>query len=46
MGEKRNVCRVLVGKPEGTRSLGRYKCRWEDNIKLNIKEMERQESMD
>jgi hypothetical protein len=28
-----------VGKPEGKRSLGRHKCRWEDNIKLHLKEM-------
>jgi hypothetical protein len=33
MGEKRNVYRLLVGKPEGKRPLGRPRCRWMDNIK-------------
>jgi hypothetical protein len=33
MGEKRNVNRLLVGKPEGKRPLGRPRCRWMDNIK-------------
>jgi hypothetical protein len=37
MGEGRGVYRVLVGKPEGKRPLGRPRCRWEDNIKLHIK---------
>jgi hypothetical protein len=32
MGEGRGVHRVLVGKPEGKRPLGRPRCRWEDNI--------------
>jgi hypothetical protein len=32
MGEKRGICRVLVGKPEGKRRLGRPRVRWEDNI--------------
>jgi len=31
--------RVLVGKPEGMRKLGRSKCRWEDNIKMDLKEV-------
>jgi hypothetical protein len=35
MGEKRNMCWLLVGKPEGKRSLGRPRCRWIDNIKMN-----------
>jgi hypothetical protein len=35
MGEKRNVYRLLVGKPEGKRPLGRPRCRWIDNIKMN-----------
>jgi hypothetical protein len=34
MGEERWVHRVLVGKPEGKRPLGRPRHRWEDNIKL------------
>ena len=34
MGEDRGVHRVLVGKPEGKRPLGRPRCRWEDNIKM------------
>jgi hypothetical protein len=33
MGEKRNVYRILVGKPEGKRPLGRLRRRWTDNIK-------------
>jgi hypothetical protein len=36
MGEKRNVCRVLVGKREAKRSQGRPIHRWENNIKLNV----------
>jgi hypothetical protein len=36
MGERRDVCRVLVGKPEGKRSLGRHRRRWEDNIKMGL----------
>jgi hypothetical protein len=31
-GEKRNAYSILVGKPEGKRSLGRHRRRWEDNI--------------
>jgi hypothetical protein len=36
MGTKRNTCRVLVGKPEGKRLVGRPKHRWEDNIKIDM----------
>ena len=36
MGEMRGVYRVLVGKPEGTRPLGRPTHRWEDNIKTYL----------
>jgi hypothetical protein len=36
MGERRRVYRVLVGKPEGKKPLGRPRCRWEDNIKKDI----------
>jgi hypothetical protein len=37
MCEKRGVYRVLVGKPEGKRPLGRPRHRWEDNIRMNVK---------
>ena len=36
MGEDRGVHRVLVGKPEGKRALGRPRRRWEDNIKMDL----------
>jgi hypothetical protein len=39
MGEKRNVYRLLVGKPEGKRPLGRSRHRWIDNIKMNLLEI-------
>jgi hypothetical protein len=39
-GVKKNVCRILVGKPEGKRPVGRHKDKWEDNIKMNIIETE------
>jgi hypothetical protein len=39
MGEKRNVYRLLVGKPEGKRPLGRPKRRWINNIKMNLLEI-------
>jgi hypothetical protein len=39
MGEERGVCRVLVGKPEGKRPLGRPRCRREDNIKMDLQEV-------
>ena len=39
MGEGRGVHRVLVRKPEGKRPLGRPRCRWEDNIKMDLEEM-------
>jgi hypothetical protein len=38
MGEKRNVYRLLVGKPEGKRPLGRPRRRWIDNIKIYLLE--------
>jgi hypothetical protein len=37
MVAKRNACRILVGKPEGKRSLGRLRRRWESNIKMNLR---------
>ena len=39
MGEDRDVHRVLVGKPEGKRPLGRQRRRWEDNIKMDLQEV-------
>jgi hypothetical protein len=39
MGEERGVHRVLVGKPEGRRPLGRPRRRWEDNIKRDLQEV-------
>jgi hypothetical protein len=39
MGERRGVYRVLVGKPEGQRPLGRPRRRWEDNIKMDLLEV-------
>jgi hypothetical protein len=39
MGEKRNVYRLLVGKPEGRRPLGRPRRRWLDNIRMDLVEV-------
>jgi len=39
MGEMRGVYRDLVGKPEGKRSLGRPRHRWEDNFKMDLQEV-------
>ena len=39
MGEGRGVHRVLVGKPEGKKPLGRFRRRWEDNIKMDLQEV-------
>jgi hypothetical protein len=39
MGERRGICRVLVGKPLGKRSLGRPRHRWEDNIIMYLQEV-------
>jgi hypothetical protein len=38
MGERRGVYRVLVGKSKCKRPLGRPRCRWEDNLKMDLKE--------
>jgi hypothetical protein len=39
MGEKRNLYRLLIGKPEGKRPLGRPRRRWIDNIKMDLLEI-------
>jgi hypothetical protein len=39
MGEKRNSYRILVGKPEGKKPLGRPRYRWVNNIKMNLREV-------
>jgi hypothetical protein len=39
MGEKRNASRILVGKPEGNRRLGRPRRRWMDNMKMDLGEI-------
>jgi len=39
MGEERGVCRVLLGKPEGKRILGRSTRRWVDNIRMDLQEV-------
>jgi len=40
-GERRGACRILVGKPERKRPLGRPGGRWEDNIKMDLKTTQR-----
>jgi hypothetical protein len=39
MGEVRGAYNILVGRPEGKRPLGRRRRRWEDNIKMNLREI-------
>jgi len=39
MEDGRGACRILVGKPEGKRPLGTYRRRWEDNFKMDLREM-------
>jgi hypothetical protein len=39
IGEKRNAYRILVGKPEGKRTLERPRCRSVDNIKMDLREL-------
>jgi hypothetical protein len=39
VGQKRNVYKILVGNPEGKRPLGRRRRRWEDNIKMDLKDI-------
>ena len=38
-GKRRDAYRDLVGKPEGKRPLGRRRCKWEDNIRIDLKVM-------
>jgi hypothetical protein len=38
-GRKKNACRILVGKPQGKRPLGRPRRRWVDNIKMDLREI-------
>jgi hypothetical protein len=39
MGEMRNVSKILVGRPEGKTPLGRPRHRWEDNIRMDLREI-------
>jgi hypothetical protein len=39
MGEVRGAYNILVGRPEGRRPLGKPRCRWEDNIKMDLREI-------
>jgi hypothetical protein len=39
MGDKRNACRILVGKPEGKKPVGRPRRRWVHNIKMDLREI-------
>jgi hypothetical protein len=39
MGEMRNAYKILIRKPEGKRPLGRPRCRWEDNIRMDLREI-------
>jgi hypothetical protein len=40
MGEERKVYEVMVGRPEGKRPLGRLRHRWEDGIKMGLREID------
>jgi hypothetical protein len=46
MGEGRGVYRALVGRPEGKRPLGRPRRRWEDNIKMDLRDRDRWGELD
>jgi hypothetical protein len=40
MDQERHAYRILVGKPEGKRPLGRPRCKWVENIKMDLREIE------
>jgi hypothetical protein len=46
MGVRRGVYRVLVGKPEGKKPLGRPRHRWKDNIKMDLQEVDLAQNRD
>jgi hypothetical protein len=46
IGEREGAHRLLVEESEGKRSLGRYRCRREDNIKMDIQEVRKERGMD
>jgi hypothetical protein len=46
MGKKRNAYRMLVGKSEGKRPLGRARCRWMDNIEMGLREIDMAQDKD
>jgi hypothetical protein len=39
LGEMRNACKILVGKPEGKTPLGRFRCTWKDTIRMDLREI-------
>jgi len=39
MGKTRNAYKIMVGKSEGRRVLGRHRCRWEDDIRMYVREI-------
>jgi hypothetical protein len=39
MGEIRNAYKISVGKPQATRPLGTPRCRWDDNIRMDLREI-------
>jgi hypothetical protein len=39
MAEMRNARKTVVGKPEGKSPLGRHRCRWEDNVRMGLREI-------
>jgi len=39
VGDRRDACRILIGRPDGNRPLGRRRHRWEPNIKIRLREM-------